>query len=891
MAWFTRARNLLRSDRVSEDINREMSFHLAERVDELVQSGMSREEAEREAARRFGHQTAIRERTRDADMMRWLESLAGDAKLAARTLRSSPAFTLVAVLSLALGIGANTAIFSLINAVMLKSLPVREPEALVTISSASFGSELSNPIWESFRDKQQTLNNVAAFSDVSFKLSEGGEARRVSGNWVSGDYFNTLGVLPAAGRLLSTADDTRGCAPTVVLSYGFWQSEFGGKASAIGTAISFNKHPFAIVGVTPPEFFGAVTGKKQQIYVPLCAATAVGAGEMLEERRGWFLFLVGRLKPDQTIERAQQELTLITEPVLADGLIPEQMEGVRKEPAKHAFMLKAGVGALSTVREQYSTALYVLMAVVGVVLVIGCANVANLLLARAAARQREIAVRFALGASRLRVVRQLLTETFLIAGLGAALGVLFAQWSTGFLIRLLNSSRSPVNIDVPIDGSVLLFTVGVATATALLFGLAPAWQSTRANPQEAMRANSRGIASGHSRFSAAKSLVIGQVALSLMLVVGAGLLLSTFRTLSNMNLGFVSENVLIAQADFGDNDESNDPLHTVPLEFMQRLQTLAGVTSVSVSGSTPVSRGGWNQGIAVEGFVSKKRGDNSIFLTMVSGEYFSTLKMPLMSGRTFDGRDQLNSGKVAIISQSTAKRFFSGANPIGKQFHMPGRKDEGPAYEVIGVVADSKYSSVKEDLRALVYLPLSQSASMNGGWNYALRTTGDTRAVVERVTALARQINPNISLSYRTLDEQVAASITRERLLATLSAFFGGLALLLAMIGLYGTMAYSVQRRRSEIGVRIALGAASGRVLRMVLGEVSRLLAIGLVIGVLGAMATSKFVKSFLFGVEPNDVGTFAVSVITLAVVALLAGAIPAWRAARLQPMFALREE
>ncbi|MBC8089417.1 MAG: ABC transporter permease [Phycisphaerae bacterium] len=889
MSWLTRAHNLLRPNRVSDEINREMSFHVAERVDELVESGMSRAEAEREAARRFGHRTTLKETTRDEDMLMWLESLAGDVKLATRTLRSSPAFTLVAVLSLALGIGANTAIFSLINAVMLKSLPVHEPEALVTISSARFGSELSNPIWESFRDKQQVLRNVAVFSSAGFTLSDGGEARRVTGNWVSGDYFNTLGVTPVAGRLLTRLDDVRGCAPTVVLSYGFWQSEFGGQTSAIGSAIALNKQPFTIVGVTPPEFFGAIIGSKQQFYVPLCATAAVGQGEMLDEKRGWFLFMIGRLKPDQTVERAQQELSLITEAVLTDGLLPDQLDDVRKEPGKHGFLLESGVGALSAVRDQYSTALYVLMAVVGLVLVIGCANVANLLLARAAVRQREIAVRFALGASRLRVVRQLLTETFLIAALGAALGVLFAQWSTSLIIKLLDSSRSPVTMDVPIDGSVLLFTIGVASLTALLFGLAPAWQSTRANPEMAMRANGRGIAPGHSRFSVAKALVVGQVAVSLMLVVGAGLLLGTFRTLSNLNLGFDRENVLLVAADFGERAEN--PLHTTELEFQERLRTLVGVSAVSASSSTPVARGGWNQGITAEGFVSKTRGDALAYLTQVTGDYFSTLKMPLLAGRTFDTRDRLSSGKVAIISQAAAKRFFAGADPIGKQFHMPSRKDEGPPYEVIGVVADSKYSSVKEDTRALIYLSVTQSPTMMGAWNYALRTTVNARDVVPQVKALARQINPQISLSYRTLDDLVASSITRERLLATLSAFFGALALLLAMIGLYGTMSYSVQRRRSEIGVRLALGAARGRVLRMVLSEVARLLVIGLVIGVAGAFATTRFVKSFLYGVAPNDLATFVLSIATLTAVALLAGAIPAWRAARLEPMFALRED
>ena len=890
MSWPKRVFNLLRSNRLSRDIEREMAFHVAERTDDLVSTGMNETAAIREAQRRFGHQSALKESTRDVDVLIWLESLVADFKQAARVLRKSTGFAFVAILSLGLGIGANTAIFSLINAVMLKSLPVNNADALVTISSMSFGTVLSNPIWENFRDQQKVLANVAAFSTTRFNLSTGGEVRRASANWVSGDYFNTLGVNPVAGRLLTPIDDARGCAATAVISDGFWQSEYGGKQSVIGSAITLNNHPFTIVGVTPPEFFGVEVGQNVQVYAPLCSMAAIGQGDMLDEKRGWFLNVIGRLKPFQTAGGAQRELSLITSTVLENALMPEQFVSAQKDLAKHAFEVKAGVGELSSLRQKYRTTLFVLMAVVGIVLCIGCANVANLLLARSATRQREIAVRFALGASRLRVIRQLLTETLLLATLGAVVGVFFASWSTGLLIGLLGSGRNAVSLNVPIDGRVLLFTIAVASIVALLFGLAPAWRSTRANPQEAMRTNSRAIASGHSRFSVAKALVVGQVALSLVLVVCAGLLLGTFRKLATVDLGFKSENVLLVSAGFDDKDD--DELHTGPLQLQQKLRALAGVTAVSASGGTPVSGGAWNTGIATDGFVSRKRGDAMVYLRLVTADYFSTLEMPLLVGRSFDNRDQLSGQKVAIISQTAAKKYFAGANAIGKQFHMPTpRNDEGPAYDVIGVVADSKYMSVTEDPRALVFLPVSQAAQMNGGWNYEIRTTGNTKAAVSQVTALVKQINPRITLEYRTLDDQVAASITRERLLATLSVFFGGLALLLAMIGLYGTMSYSVQRRRSEIGVRLALGAARQDVFCLVLREVGVLLIGGLIIGTFGALGASRFVTSFLYGVTPTDFTTIAASIATLALVVLFAGALPAWRAATLDPMDALRED
>lgn len=890
-SWFTRALNVLRPDRVSRDIQREMAFHVAERADELVAGGMLRGDAERAARRQFGRRQQLHETTRDADMLLWLESVASDVKQAARSLRASPGFTIVAVLSLALGIGANTAIFSLINAVMLRALPVADPSALVTITSANFGTEWSNPIWESFRDRQRVLSGAAAFSRTSFDLSDGGEVRRVSGSWVSGSYFSTLGVNAAAGRLLTPGDDAHGCAATAVISYGFWQSELGGKESAVGSAISLAHHPFTIVGVTPPEFFGAEVGKSIAVYVPLCAAGAIGAGDMLTEKHGWFLNVIGRLAPEQTASRAAQQLVAITQTVLTEGLPPEAVPNMQATPAKFAFQVVPGVGTLSGARQTYSRALFTLMAVVALVLCIGCANVANLLLARATARQREIAVRFALGASRLRVVRQLLTETMLLATLGAAVGVLFARWSTGLLLGLLGSSRNPVTLDVPLDVRVLLFTTVMATVTALLFGLAPAWRSTRTSPHDAMRANARGIASGHSRFSIAKLLVGAQVALSLVLVIGAGLLLGTFRALANTDLGFTTDHVLIAHADFGNTGLPDDEVRLAQTRMLDALATVPGVRAVSMSLMTPVEGGAWNGGIAVDGYTPAKKGDALVYMNEVSGTYFATLQTPLTLGRTFDDHEQVNGPKTAVINETAMKKFFGGRNPVGQTFHMPGRKEQGPPYEVIGVVADTKYGSVKEEPRPLVFLPTAQSADPSGSKAFTLRLSGETRPVVSAVTALALSINPRIALDYRTLDNQIAASLTRERLLATLSVFFGVLALLLATIGLYGTMSYSVQRRRTEIGVRLALGAARTTVFGLVLREVGVMLVAGLAVGTVAALGTTRFVASFLYGVTPTDARTVAVSILVLSTVAIAAGAIPAWRAARLDPMASLREE
>ena len=893
MAWYSRALNLLRRNRVSNDIAREMSFHVAERADDLVSAGMNPTDAAREAQRRFGHRSTLHETTRDVDMLTWLESFMSDVKHASRVLRASPGFTVVVVVSLALGIGANTAIFSLINAVMVRALPVESPEQLVTFSNKSYGTELSYPLWEAIRDSKSGLASATAFSNTEFNLANGGEVRRVKGNWISGEYFTTLGVQPAAGRLVAKSDDIRSCAPVAVIGYGFWQSEYGGSASAIGRNISLSGKSFEIVGVAANGFFGAEVGRSVQVYAPLCAMSAIAAGDTDRLRHMWFLSFIGRLAPGTTPQQVENNFAAALPTILSSAMTPADYQDAQQNIKSYRFAVTEGVTDLSSLRQSYTKALSVLMTVVGIVLLIGCANVANLLLARAASREREIAVRFALGASRMRVLRQLLTETMLLTAMGAIAGVFFAKWSSGLLVQLLSSGRNPVGLDVPIDARVLLFTTAVATATGLLFGLAPAWRATRTNPQEAMRANARSIVSGQSRFSAGKVLVVGQVALSLVLVVGAGLLLSTFSRLSTMHPGFTSENVLLVAANMQNAGFNDDQLKRIPGELLQHIRTIPGVKNASASNLTPISGSAWNGEIVVAGYVPQSGNDAMVYLNEVSADFFSTLNTRIIAGRTFGPGDQRGTQKVALINQTTARKFFGVQSPLGKQFRLPGPRDKeaGPGIEVIGLVEDAKYSSLKEAPRPVAYLSLSQSDEANADISFEIRTNGEMPTVISGVTALMAQTSPRISLEYQRLDDQVAASLTRERLLATLSAFFAVLALLLAMIGLYGTMSYGVSRRRNEIGIRLALGAERAQVRRMVLGEVARMLCVGLVIGAAAAMASSRYVASLLFGVQPNDAPTLALSAAILAIVGLMAGAIPAWRAARLDPMLALRED
>ena len=583
MGSYRRFFNLLRSNRVSADIQREMDFHMAERADDLMASGMTEREARREARRRFGNPSVQGERTRDTDLLTWLESLGADVRYALRALRASPGFAIVAILSLGLGIGANTAIFSLINAVVLRTLPVERPEELmqVTMAHKELGSVFTNPIWEQVRDRQDAFSGVFAYGGAQFNLTSGGEVRRATGNWVSGDYFSTLGVRPAVGRLITRADDVRGCQPVAVLGYGFWQSEFGGSPDVIGKTISLNRRPHVIAGVTDPSFFGVNVGESIQVYAPLCLRPG------LDARGNWFLNIVGRQRPELTPQQVAMRLASIA-PAVYEATIPQHWGASEKaDYLKTGLNVVPAANGLSFVRRQYQRALMILMAVVGLVLVVACANVANLLLARAAVRSREMAIRLAIGAGRRRLVRQLLTESVLLAGLGALAGIAFARWGTSLLVGLLSSGSFRVSLDLGVDGRVLAFTLGVAVLTGVLFGLAPAWRATRIDPQAALKATGRGVAEGHSRLTVGKALVVGQIALSLVLVIGAGLLLGTFRKLVTLDPGFRREGVLVVGVSLRNAGYEEQRYAAVHRDLLDRFRALPGVESAAASVITP----------------------------------------------------------------------------------------------------------------------------------------------------------------------------------------------------------------------------------------------------------------------------------------------------------------
>ncbi|HEX8209122.1 MAG TPA: ABC transporter permease [Longimicrobium sp.] len=889
MGRFKRFANLGRRDRVTHEIDRELDFHLAELADELVAGGMSEGEARREARRRFGNPAVQRERTRDVDVMVWLESMGADLRYAVRSLRASPGFALAAVLSLALGIGANTAIFSLVDAVLLRSLPVSRPEELRQVSMGEGDNTFSNPLWEEIRDRQEAFSSVTAYSSNRFEMARGGESRRVDGAWVSGAYFATLGVGPAAGRLLGAADDRRGCPAVAVLAHAFWRSAYGGDHGVVGRTISLNGTPVEVIGVAARGFSGLEVGRAERIFVPICAQDAmdpVGDGG-LSERGRWYLQIVGRRAPGLDDAALATRLAAVAPSVFAATVPDYYPEKARREYLRTALTARPAANGDSALRESYRTALLALMGVVVLVLIVACANLANLLLVRGTVRRREIAVRIAIGAGRARLIRQLLTESMVLATLGAALGVLFALWSTRLLMSLLSTSSRPVWLDLSLNGRVLAFAAAVTLVTSLLFGLAPAWQAARGEPHGLLRGQVRGTDAALGR-GAGRALVVGQMALSMVLVVGAGLLLSTFSRLQRLDPGFDPEEVLIVSVGGSARQLSPPARRAMQQQVLERLRALPGVRGAGAADLTPIGGSMWNTDIKVDGYQPAKPDDTMVWLNAVGDGYFAAMGTRLLAGRDFAPGDREGSAPVAVINQAMARRIFGAAQPVGRRIRYSAGPMEPIEVEVVGVVEDAVYRSLRDGGEATMYLPAGQQEK--APLNFVVRG-GDPRSLVRPVGALLRDAAPGAVFELRTLSDQVAASLLRERLLATLAAFFGGLALLLAVLGLYGTVAYSVARRSSEIGIRMALGAPGRRVVRMVLGDMVRMVAPGVVLGVVLSLAMSRFVSSFLYGLEATDPAVMGVAALVLALAALAAGAVPATRAARVDPMVAVRAE
>jgi len=893
--------------RWDDERTRELESYLAIETEENIARGMAPRDARLAAIRKLGNRTLVREDIYQMNTISVLDNLWRDLRYGARLLRLNPGFAAVAILSLALGVGANTAIFQLLDAVRLRTLPVKNPQELVEVRIAetpngrtgdfmSRNPRLTNPLWERIRDRQQAFSSAFAWSDTRFNLTSGGEARYALGLLVSGDFFNTLAVPPLVGRTLALDDDRRGCAsPPVVLGYGFWQREFGGSPSAIGRPLTLGGHAYDIVGVTPASFFGVEVGRTFDVAVPLCAEPLIrGARSGIEQPDFWFLSVFGRLKDGWTPETATAHLRALSPAMIAETLPPRYGADEAKSYLQFrlaAFPAGSGVSAL---RRNYESPLWMLLATTGVVLLIACANLANLMLARATARDREMAVRLAIGASRGRIVRQMLAESVFIAAAGAAGGALLAQWLSTFLVRFLTTDTNRMFVVLTIDWRMFAFTAALAVTTCLLFGLMPAIRATRTAPTAAMKVGSRGSSGSRERFGLRRALVVVQVALSMVLVVGALLFVRSLRNLMTLDAGFVEDGILLVDLDVRRAGIPPARMAATFDEIAARLSALPGVDAAALTFIFPISGMGWNNNIVVDG---KKQGKYSNF-NAVSADFFKTMGMPVMLGRGFDNqRDTTGAERVAVVSEAFVKAYLPGRNPIGDVFQIdepPG--EPRPLYHIVGVVKDAKYVDLREPFGPIVFLPVSQSEAgvitqYSRLGSVIVRSRTPLATISGEVTAAIASINPAIVIEFDTMRNQVSQSLTRERLMATLSAFFGGLAALIATIGLYGVMSYMVARRRNEIGIRMALGADRSDVVRMVMREASILLAAGVAVGLVAAVVAAKTAMTLLFGLEPGDPSTLAIAAAGFGIVALVASYVPAMRASRLEPTEALREQ
>ena len=893
---------LFQRDGMAKDLADEMRLHLELRAEEHAAAGVKARDAQARALRGFGNVTRMSEEGRAAWGWAFLEAFVNDLRYGVRALRGDPAFALAAVGSLALGIGANTAIFSVLNAVMLRALPVEDPQRLVELQSR-FNGELrddyTNPIWEQVRDHQQAFSGALAYASNRFDLAKGGESHFADAILVSGDFFRVLGVPAIRGRLLTPRDDRHGCGPdgpVAVISYGFWKGHFGGDPEIVGKVVTVDRHPFQITGITAPWFTGLEPDHGYDFAIPIgCEAVIHTDRSALGERSWWWLRMVGRLQSGETMQQAQTRMNAIAPELFRATVPPNWSADMQKSYQGTTFSLQPAVTGFSETRDRYRTALYTLMGVVGLVLLIACANVANLLLARSAARQREISVRLAVGAGRNRIIRQHLTESILLSMLSAGCGLLFAVWGSRLLVRLLSTTNSEVQLDVTPDFHVLIFTTAVAVLTAFLFGLVPALRASSIHPNQALKENARGTVSGGSRFHPGKALVTVQVALSLVLLVAAGLFLGSFRNLLATDVGFNTHNVLLVSVSVSQAKVPGAQRLALFARVLERIREIPGVRSASNSAMTPIYNWFWNEYVYPEGYTPKKEDDALVYFNRTSPGYFQTLQIPMRAGRDFSDRDNLAAPKVMIISESTAREFFGSANPLGKRMSMDaphlqhGNKQD--RYEVIGVVKDIKYGRIDEPPHKTGYLPFAQDPEPGPERQFEIRSNVPLASLTAAVRAAITAASAEVSIAFRSFDAQVNDSLLQPRLIALLSSFFGALAVLLAMVGLYGLTSYGVARRRGEIGIRIALGAQRGAVVWMVLRDVALTIVLGIAIGIILSRLAGGLVAKLLFGLQPTDPATLVLCAIVLALVAITAGYLPARRASRLDPVAALREE
>ena len=867
-----------------QELNRELQDHLNLEADEQRAAGVPPREAQYAAQRAIGNMAHIQEAVRDVWGWTWLERINQDLRLAVRMLRLNPGFASVAVLALGLGIGANTALYSILNAVFLRLLPVAKPEQLVVLAHRN--TSFSYPLYRELRDKSKSLQDVIAYRTLQANIGLNGVTERVKAVLVSGNYFSGLGVRMALGAPIAPEDDTtpgsggsRG--PVAVLSYSFWQRRFNADPKAVGSRIDLNGMPLIIVGIVEAGFSGTEIGEAPVVFAPMMMQPALLPydPQALSQPRNVWLRILGRLGEGVSRAQAEAELTIVMQQFWRQ-YAPELSAARLRTLLDQRVTLTAGGAGTSPLRRRYSQPLTILLVVAGLVLLIACANVANLLLTRATGRQREIAVRLALGATRRRLISQLLTESLLLSLIGSAAGLLFARWGRDLVLRFLPQAA---DVQVTLDGPVLGFSLLLGLSAGLLFGLAPALQATRPDMTPVLKDDN--LSGGPKRFNLRRGLVVVQVALSLMLLSGAGVFLRSLRNLEQLDPGFVRENVLVFSLDPRLKGYTAVEARLLFDRLIERLKLLPGVRAAGVADFAPLGMHTGNT-IYVEGYqprADEPRSDPGVGL--VSPDYFATMGIPVIFGREFSARDSAAAPKVAIVNQTFARHYFGNQNPLGKRL---GYRDGIFDMEVVGVVRDSKYGGLREEATRMLYLAAAQRPY--GGGVVHVRTAGDAEVLGPLARAEVRALDRDLPVNdLTTVRLELDRALTQDRLVAALSTLFSALALVLSAVGLYGVMSYAVSRRTREIGIRMALGAERGNIARQVLQEVAMLMLAGVLLGLPAAYAVLKLVSGMLFGLSSTDTATTVLAVAVLGLAALIAAWLPARRAARVDPMVALR--